>query len=180
MSLRWFKGPDGDPFQVQCQLGIHVTRLADKLHLEASPIKLNGVVVEFDSSTGCMFDTAFLADLGATRESANQVTGQPEGEPSANNFTWVNGLCVDPQARQASSHAAAADVSSRQCITCPTSSTLAWRPAQRQEVCKQSHVAKGSTGSSHYAQHHPALLCAAWPKRVPLIIDHQWGATGPG
>jgi hypothetical protein len=114
MSLRWFKGPDGDPFQVQCRQGIHVPRLADELHLKPSPLKLNGVVVEFDSSTGYMFDTAFLADLGVTHESAIQVTGQPAGEPSAINCTCVKGLCVDPQERHASSHVAAADVSSRQ------------------------------------------------------------------
>ena len=114
MSLLWFKGPDGDPFQVLCERGLHVPGLADELHLKARPLKLNGVVVEFDSSTGYMFDTAFLADLGATRESAIQVTGQPAGEPSAINCACVKGLCVDPQERHASSHVAAADVSSTQ------------------------------------------------------------------
>jgi hypothetical protein len=109
------------------------------------------VVVEFDSSTGYMVDTAFLADLGATRESAIQVTGQSAGEPSAIKCACIKGLCVDSQERHASSHVAAADVSSRQFITCPTSSTLAWRPAPCQEVCKQSQVVKGSTSSSHFA-----------------------------
>lgn len=100
MSLRWFKGPDGDPFQVQCRPGLHVPGLADELHLKARPLKLNGVVVEFDSSTGYMVDTAFLADLGATRESAIQVTGQPAGEPSAINRACFKGLCVDPSCLQ--------------------------------------------------------------------------------
>ncbi|WIA17756.1 hypothetical protein OEZ85_009269 [Tetradesmus obliquus] len=77
MSLRWFKGPDGDPFQVQCAAGIHIPRIADTLDLKASGLKLNGVVVDFNGSTGYMLDIAFLADLGATRESAIQVTGQP-------------------------------------------------------------------------------------------------------
>jgi hypothetical protein len=143
MSLRWFKGPDGDPFQVQCRLGIHVPRLADELHLKASPLKLNGVVVEFDSSTGYMVDTTFLADLGATRASAIQVTGQPAGEQST---ARASKGCA--RIHPASSHVAAADVSSRQCVTCPTSSILAWRPAPCQEVCKQSQVVKGSTSSS--------------------------------
>lgn len=82
MPVLWFKGPDGNPFRVQCQLGIHVPRLADKLHLKASPLELNGVVVDFDSSTGYMVDTTFLADCGATPDSAIQVTGQPVGEHS--------------------------------------------------------------------------------------------------
>jgi hypothetical protein len=128
MSLRWFKGPDGVPFQVKCVLGIHVPRIAHHLHLKARRLMLNGVVVEFDSSTGYMVDTAFLADRGATRASAIQVTGQPAGELSAINCACVKGLCACTQDRHASSHVAA-DLSSRQCITCPTSSTLAWQAA---------------------------------------------------
>lgn len=108
MSLRWFKGPDGDPFQVQCAAGIHIPRIADTLDLKASGLKLNGVVVDFNGSTGYMLDIAFLADLGATRESAIQVTGQPAGEPSAINCACFKGWCTSPQDRHASSHLIAA------------------------------------------------------------------------
>jgi hypothetical protein len=83
MSVLWFQGPDGPPFPFQRGQGIHIPRLARKLKLEPSPLELNGVVVDYDSSTGYMFTAEFLDGRGTTQESAIRVTGEPAAPAAA-------------------------------------------------------------------------------------------------
>jgi hypothetical protein len=84
MPLYWFKGPVGEPFQFQCGPdGIHVPRLADEVKLKPSPLKLNGVVVDFDKGSGYLSiqdAQEFIQDLGGSTETAIPVDGQPAGE----------------------------------------------------------------------------------------------------
>jgi hypothetical protein len=87
-----FQGPDGPPFPFQRGQGIHIPRLARKLKLEPSPLELNGVVVDYDSSTGYMFTAEFLDGRGTTQESAIRVTGEPAGEPTGETACACKGV----------------------------------------------------------------------------------------
>ena len=114
MPVLWFQGPDGAPFQFKCMQGIHVPRLAVYLQLAPSPLMLNGMVVDYDSSTGYSplpdLQEALGEHAGTTRESAIQVTGQPAGEPA-------RGTCKFTQDRRSSPAAAGLMMLSRKLHT---------------------------------------------------------------
>lgn len=167
MSLLWFQGPAGKPFQFQCgSQGIHFPSLAYKLHLKPRPLELNGVVVDFDSSSGYMFAVDFLGGLGTSKDSPIPVTGQPAGERPTQ--LKSEGVCVDAQYRrycQARSHvtSAADAVSSRRCIT-------------------HNHTAAAAAGHKAGSQPLPVLV-RRWASTIataaPILLAWASALTQP-
>ncbi len=94
--LLWFKGPDVAPFKYTSVQGINIPKVAAEVQLEPSSVKLNGVVIDYDSSTGYFpfpdLQAVLGEDAGTTPESAIQVTGQPAGEPSGETACACKGV----------------------------------------------------------------------------------------
>ena len=82
--IRWFKAPSGEAFQFECgPQGINVPRLAEKVQLKASPLEINGVVVDFHQQDGYkpLNEAAvIIGDLGRSEDNPIPVSGQPAGE----------------------------------------------------------------------------------------------------
>ena len=83
-GIWWFKAPSGEAFQFECgPQGINVPRLAEKVQLKASPLEINGVVVDFHQQDGYkpLNEAAvIIGDLGRSEDNPIPVSGQPAGE----------------------------------------------------------------------------------------------------
>ena len=83
-GIWWFKGPSGEAFPFECRpRGIHIPSLAANVQLKDRPLKLNGVVVDFNQQTGykSLEEAAdFIGELGRSAHNPIPVSGQPAGE----------------------------------------------------------------------------------------------------
>ena len=83
-GIWWFKGPSGEAFRFECgSQGIHIPSLAAEVQLKERPLKLNGVVVDFNQQTGykSLEEAAGVIEgLGLSAQNPIQVRGQPVGE----------------------------------------------------------------------------------------------------